>query len=278
MAAPTARFTFLSPLFPHGFFLQWKLDGTLENGTYTFDLYRSGGAEGPWEAVAVGLTNKYAFEDRFLAPIGQDGGAAYLRPNNFAFSRVFYYRLLIKSPSGIELEAKEESGTMIDGPTRGQYAAKVRDFRRGLLYNGMPLALLKRRTWGKRCPVCYDARTKEPTRGNCSTCYGTSFEGGFWDPTYLIGRRSGVSTRTQNAPENKADAAEFKVWIPDVPGMDQNDVIVCLKDRRRLRVDTQDQSEIRTAPVHQILTTVEIPHDHIIYRFPVDASLCKPFY
>ena len=72
--------------------------------------------------------------------------------------------------------------------TVGDYAARrIIQLRELVLKkkSGANFTILKRKTYGTLCPVCYDPTLQLPTNSKCLTCYDTKFVGGFYSP-YVV--------------------------------------------------------------------------------------------
>lgn len=50
-----------------------------------------------------------------------------------------------------------------------------------LRFSGMPVMVYLKRK-GMRCPVCWDPIAKKITRSNCTSCFATGYEGGYYTP------------------------------------------------------------------------------------------------
>lgn len=268
-----ARITRMVSKFPDGHFIQWTIDGANESGNYVSSLFRSGGPDGPWELVAADLTNTYAYFDQFQN-VPSAGSTVYLRPNQLRLFRNFYYKVEIITPSNTKLSAQDEVGpTLHNAKQEGVRRKLIRDLKIQLRkYNGTPVALLKRKVWGQICVDCTDKVTRETTRAACQTCWGTRIVGGYWTPTLVYARRGPPDSSTAITPRGKSDVNEVKIWVPDVPALERDDLIVFLEDQRRYRIDRQMQTEMQLVAVHQVFIAQEIDHSNIIYRMPIDAS------
>lgn len=265
-------------LWPHGHVLQWDVDGASASGVYMFSVYRSGSLQGPWELLAENLTNTYAYRDKFPQPTGTTAPSV-VRPNQLGAFRNFYYRVVVTGPTGDKAEVADEVGVTAQNALKGYRRKALRDFMLQLKkFNGTPVALLKRKHWGVRCPKCFDKGTKEVMRSNCIQCWGTGFMGGYWDPIITYARRATGNNVSSISPDQKSDANDTKLWMPDVPCMERDDVIVFLRDQRRYRVDQQSQTEIQLEAVHQVLSIQEYSHDNIIYRYPVSVDDQNPLF
>jgi hypothetical protein len=271
----------IAPLYPDGFFIQWTLTNANESGAYVFDLYRSGGREGPWDVIATNLQNQYAFIDRFEVPEALTTEDV-LRPNQLNQFREYAYKLVATSPSGAKAQVIDTNGPNFEGALNdrkmNQYWRKsVRDFRLTLKFNGTRCIVLKRKHWGTRCD-CVDKKTREIVRSSCKRCWGTGLVDGYWTPFATYARRNVSSNASAITPEAKSDSNDVKFWMPDYPSLEADDIIVFLKDNTRWRVDQGTQTQIRLQDVHQVVSAQALDHGHIIYRLPVDTSQIHPLF
>jgi hypothetical protein len=280
------RITRLTAIYPKGHFIQWTVEGAKDSGSYLFDISRSGGPDGPWELLAAAVADQYAYFDQFPQPTATDP-SGYLRPNQLRLFRNYYYRVEVTTPAGQRLSAVEEVGPIIGQQEDDLRRRKMGQYHRRAIRNmslalqqfvGTPVALLKRRVWGTRCKDCWDPISKEVIRANCTNCWSTGFEGGYWNPTLAYVRRGAGTSATQITPQQKSDSNEVTVWMLDMPAMERDDIIVFFDDQKRFRIDRQVQTEIRLQTVHQIFTCQEIDHSDIIYRFPVSQTQINPLF
>ena len=275
------RLNAVAPLFPLGFFVQWDLSDANESGTYTFDVYRAGSLEGPWELVVGGLTNQYAYTDLLTVPTPLTNETS-IRPNQLSLFHIFIYRVVVTSPSGITAEANLDNAPLQDEAINDrrmlQYARKaLRDFRLTLKFNGSRCIILKRRHWGTRCE-CVDKKTKEIVRSSCRKCWGTGIVTGYWAPYSTFIRRSAGTAASAVTPENKSDTSDSKFWMPDYPSVEADDVVVFMKENTRWRVDQSTSTQIRLQDIHQVVSAQSIDRGHIIYRYALDPRQIHPIY
>lgn len=271
----------VAPLFPTGFFVQWTLRDATESGVYKFDVYRGGSIEGPWEPVALGLENQYATIDNFTNPFPNTNEDR-LRPNQLNLYRLFVYRVVVTSPSGKTAEGQLDNAPLDEGALNDrrmvQYARKlIRDFRLSLKFNGTRCVIIKRRHWGVRCE-CVDKKTKEIVRGACRKCWGTGIVDGYWAPFVTYVRRAAGSNATAVTPENKSDSSDAKLWMPDYPALETDDVVIFMKENTRWRVDQSTSTQIRLQDVHQVVSAQALDRGHILYRYLLDPRQINPLY
>lgn len=267
-------FSRITPLIPYGYFVQWSVKAN-ESGTYIFELYRSGSVEGPWEPISGPLTNQFSFIDTLTPPQGPTN-YLYQKPNQLALGRRFFYRLVCVLPSGKNLTVIDDTDPDLSPLHAQQWRRATVDFGLSVKRQGMLVAVLKRRRWGVRCTRCTDKVTREIIRASCKICWGTAFDGGYWEPMLVYGLRQPASETTTITTEQNSDASLTRFRVPYLPQVEKDDLLISPKDNKRFLVDQQVQTEIGTVTIHQTVTAIELNHDHILYDFPVELQDKKP--
>lgn len=264
-------------IFPYGYMVQWTVADVppSESGSFRFTLQRSGGPEGPWLTV-LDAQDQYGYLDKFNAI---EGTLDESQPNQLRLFSEFHYRLTCVAPSGAVMEARQETGPK--EPTR--YMNNVlrvgqRNFALTLKYNATEMAILKRRRWGTRCKVCTDQTTREQVRAQHKECWGTGIVGGYWTPYYTKARRNTSGNASAITPSGKSDANGALFWLPSSPTLERDDILVSLSDQRRFRVNQEVETQISLQSVHQEVTCVEVLHDNVIYRYPIQRETLNPLY
>lgn len=266
-----------TPLFPTGVFLQWDLVSPTEAGDYLFDVYRSGSPEGPWEPVVTGAFNTFNCRDAFPAsstPAARD-------VNQLSLTREIYYRVVATPPSGAanQVSAVSPVEPQLDGRQKLIRRKVLRDISVALRrLNGVEVVALKRRRWGPRCPKCYDPYTQMSARGACTTCYGTSFVGGYFAPVVTLSRRPVLPDRTEVRQEGNTDIAVGRVILLDIPKLEKDDLLVYVRDNRRFIVEQVQPTEIKTVSVYQNVEVSELARSDVAYRLPVDPLRVPPLF
>jgi len=252
---------------PYGYFVQWTVRKP-SSGSYRFTLLRSGGPNGPWEPVAVDLTDTYFCIDRFDAP-GEPGSR---RPNQLALFRQFFYRLVMTDPAGQQDDDVADTDPRLDRNMMRAWRRATHDFDLTLRYHGRPCAILKRRRWGVRCPKCSDAVLREGIKSTCTVCWATGFVGGYWTPAIVQAHRLSGDLASQNTPEQRSDSNSTRVQLKHFPEVERDDVLVFLHDNRRFNIEKVSQPEISNRTTHQLCMTSELDHGSILYRLKVDTA------
>lgn len=285
------------PIYPAKVGLQWVVEAKSALGTYSFDVERSGSPEGPWIKVATGLLDTYLWEDPLT-----DNSA-----NILSLGRDIYYRIYADPPGtgtseysdAVNLDGQAQSHVTDPIPAVGykkntysQYekppTTKIAprptaDGRRRLLRRkilrdeyilmkklaGMEYYLLKRRHFGVRCTACYDRITREVTKSNCTLCYGTSWEDGYFTPVLMLGRRLSSQIQADISPQAKAEVNTAQIQFMDFPRVDEEDIIVERATNRRFLVKGRYFTSLKSIPVHQTLTVSELERNAVEYSIPV---------
>lgn len=278
---PEARITRTTALFPTAVFIQWDVESG-ESGDFFVDVARSQSPTGPWETIATGLRDAYNFVDsQFnLPPATSRNGREPV--NLFSLSREIYYQLTVTPPSGTAGTFQSEPRPVEPGLDR-----RTRLLKRKILHdqavgykrlNGIPIAVLKRRRWGDRCPRCYDPVNKESTLEHCPACYGTSFLGGYWAPTYIRGRREAATVETNMTAHGDSDRKLNDFNVLDYPLVEFKDLIVDLARNDRYEVQRAHATELKSVTVHQKITASLLGRNSVEYSIPVDPRAVPPLY
>lgn len=262
-------------LYPTKVFVQWDVSSD-ESGAFFVDVFRAGGPAGPWESIAVGLREAYNFVDEaFSLPPSPPSNANGREPVNlFSLSREIFYKVTVTPPSGGAAAFSSPAVPVepgLDKRTRLLKRKLLRDLSVGFRrLNGVPLSLLKRRRWGSRCPVCWDQVLREATQEHCLTCFGTGFEGGYWSPVRVRGRREAATVQTQLSAHGETDVKYADYILLDFPRLEYKDVVVDLRSGDRYEVQRMTPTELKGVTVHQKLTASLLGRNAIEYEVPVD--------
>lgn len=255
--------------------MQWTIENPPANQQITFKIERSGSPEGPFELIINNITTYHFFDDLRHLPIPTDG----VRENLgfLSLNRTLYYR--ITATAGNEqTSAIEPVGDQLP---RRQYLLRrkmQRDLRVGLKFSSIPLAILKRKHWGVRCKECFDLLTKKVTKSRCEVCYGTGFEGGYFEPVRVDGRISVDTVQSQMTQQDLVEVNQKTLTLLDYPLLETDDVVCELRMNQRYVVKQVARTELRTVPVHQRAYLSELSRDGIEYRLFINKDHMPAIY
>ncbi len=253
----------------HGVFVQWVVhDPPLTE--IKFKLERSGAPEGPWEPVVSNIEAYHFFDVSRRPPPPPGPGEDVVDLNYLSLTRTVYYRLTGVSKDGAaDTDVSDVGGTL----PRFQVLMKQkmqRDLAITFKFNGVDVAVLKRRHWGQRCSVCFDRLTRKVTNSKCTVCFGTGFHGGYFAPVRIMGRFLAPNSETQLVPQGKSDTTQIRFICGQQPTVDPDDILVEIAQNRRFIVVAQNETQLRRETVHQSIIASELARDSVEYRIPAN--------
>lgn len=260
-------------LAPDRVFVQWDLSGASAPGVYVFQLYRGHSPRGPWLLLSSNRSQYSHLDVLSTTPTVADASGRTV--NMLSLARDFYYRVVVTPPEGVsgQVEVVSTVEPQLDGRQKNARRKMLRDeavlLKKG---NGVPVAVCKKARWGERCARCTDATTGEIIRGECLMCYGTGFVPGYHTPVITWARRSPAAVQSQMTPSGKVDVNQLQITMLDAPMVQDDDMLVFLRDNRRFIVKQAGSTELRTVTVHQEVVASELARSSIEYRFLVDPT------
>jgi len=235
----------------------WEIGDTFEDPhDYTFIVERSEAPSGPWDAISEPFSDKYYYRDVIT--------------NLFHRWRQYWYRIKITK----KLDASErysEVATLAAAPDL--VAAEVRRlemiaFREHI---GRLAWIFPVRTFGFRCPACYDRISQTRYRSQCLTCYDTGFAQGYLNPIAQYIQMDPSAKHGEQLGITKTQQQNTTCRLPYFPPLKPKDILV-EAENRRWRVERVGQTERLRSVLHQELTLHEIPESDIEYRVPVNID------
>lgn len=261
----------------HGIFVQWTITSPSANAIVDVTIERSGSPEGPFELVITGLTGFHFYDNLRRSPVPPPG-ATRENLNFLSLTRTLFYRVTVRDSAG---DTSTVTRAVEANLPRKQALLKrkiLRDERVGFKFNGVDMAILKRRHWGLRCKDCFDLLTKRVTKSKCNSCYGTGFEGGYFQPVRIRGRFGVMNVQVQMTPQGVADISKKRVIILDYPAVEPYDLVVDVAQNKRYLIENVTHTELRTVAVHQDLAASELARDSIEYRLVVNYDYIPVIY
>ncbi|HNC99353.1 MAG TPA: hypothetical protein PKW90_24680, partial [Myxococcota bacterium] len=138
-------------------------------------------------------------------------------------------------------------------------------------FTGRPCWLFPVRTFGPKCPSCYDKRTGARKRSRCTTCFDTSFMHGYLSPILvhvdIDPSANGHQVSTLGKQQQQNTTANMG-WYPRV----KPDDILVEPENLRWRVVSQAQTEQNRAPVSQQLQLHAIERGDIEMDLPLNEE------
>ena len=236
----------------------WKIGDTTEDVLdYTFQVLRSESPGGPWDPVTEEFTDRYLVRD--------------ILPQPFHAGRMMNYILRVRN---------KMTGEMIEyGPTNKKPDDDLvsLELKRHLQilfreFAGTRCWILPVRTFGQRCPSCWDKTLSKRTRSGCSTCFDTGFVRGYLNPVEVwLQVDPGSSLNEQNQNTGPTHQWNTTARIPDY-GLGKPRDILVEGDNRRWRINTVNYTEHNRVPVMLEYQLHQIPEGDIEYKIPINLS------
>jgi len=256
-----AEITKVLPVYPSHIQVQWNIEDK-SSSLGTIEVLRSQSESGPYNVVASLDSTEYSYTDQEPNLLGLTRSYWYIIKANSIFSDTEF---VLSKPKTCEYELK------------GHRAKVARKARRDLKIqlerlNGVPIVILKRRTFGPRCTECYNPITNDVMYSHCNTCYGTTYIGGYYDPVYTFGKLDPVAVQESIGTSGPNQSAIIGLTIVEYPVVELNDIVIESKTNRRFKVMRKIQSESSRVLVHQDLQISELSRSGIEYEIPVRLS------
>lgn len=258
-------------LTPRHLEVSWEVQSLFEDPLdYTMRVMRAEAEEGPYDYVSDAFEDKYLYIDSRVDLETRQ-------------HRRWYYK--------IEVTKKSDSSTAVFGPSdrapRADLVATELRRQAQLRYqkiSGRQCWLFPVRTFGQRCPTCYDRETGESQRSNCPTCYNTTYSRGYHTPVEIWAQFEPTPVKADAAGGVRREAnTGGLVHIGYYPRAKKGDLIVEPENRRWI-VDAVGNSERLRAVVRQDLYVMELELGDVRFEVPVNfaelhsSDFANPFF
>ncbi len=220
---------------------------------YTFQILRSESPEGPFEAITQAFEERYIFVDRRL-PAGDK-------------FRQIWYRLRVTHKATTEVV---DFGPVTRQAEPDLIANYIRRMELTLFTQatGRLCWLFKRRSFGARCPSCWDSVTNKKLKSSCMTCYQTGFLRGYLNPIEVWVQIDPAAKAQQNNSQQVDQQTGTTARMSFYPNVVPGDVLV-EAENKRWRVVKMTLSERLRSPIKQELVLIQINDTDIEYRLPI---------
>jgi hypothetical protein len=239
--------------------LYWEIDPTTEDiQEYQFFVERSESEAGPWLQIAGPLTDRYYLRDDDVHQLSN--------------TRVYFYRVrALHTPSGTELFSKivDRRGTedLIAAEIIRNEAVLFQEFV------GVRCWLFPIRTFGMRCPQCFDEVLQKRTQDSCPTCWNTQFAGGYHFPIEFWGQIDLPETAEQQSIEDHRQTKYFVLRCNPSPYIKPLDLVIDHQNQR-YRIMSVHGTFRLGVPVRQEIRMVQVQKGSVEDKIPlrVDES------
>ena len=133
-------------------------------------------------------------------------------------------------------------------------------------FSGIKSYLFKRKAYGQRCPECWSYETEKVTKDNCTTCFGTSFTGGYFSPAATFIQYDATPDSNSKTYFGKFEQNQIQGWTISFPEMRPDDIIFRVGDWSMYRIDGVQATEMQGKPVRQIMKLTQLSKGDIEYQ------------
>ncbi len=236
----------------------WEVADTQEDALdYTLQVLRSESPEGPFDAITQTFEDRYIFVDSRVP-----GGDKY---------RQLWYKLRVVHKATSDIS---EFGPVCREAEPDLIAQYIRRHEMTLFtqVTARMCWLFKARTFGPRCPSCWDRVSHKRTRSNCLDCFNKGFLRGYHNPIEIWVQIDPPAKSQQNQAQQIDQRVATTARTSFYPNISPDDLLV-EAENKRWTVDTVKVSERLRAPIKQELTIIQRVTSDIEYRVPINLEV-----
>lgn len=241
--------------------VMWEIEPTADDvQEYQFFVERSEAEAGPWLQIAGPMVDVYRFRDNSTPQITTN-------------ARSLFYRVKAKhSPSGKEIYSKvfDQEGEI------SLLAQEMVRLERVLFeeFVATKCWVFPRRTFGQKCPNCYDPVMEKIIDDQCPTCWNTGFSGGYHYPISFWAQIDSPEQTEQVTLEDHRRVLYFTLRCGPSPALKPLDLIIDHQNRRMRVVSVSGTSRLGVT-VRQEVRLVQIQRGSIEDRIPLKVDVAK---
>jgi hypothetical protein len=238
--------------------ITWKIRSTSEDLLdYTFQVLRSEGPGGPFEAISPEMDDRFSFIDKNIG-----------RSHDF---RQWFYMIRVRDKQSGK---HNNYGPADPGPDADLIANELRKHMNLLFreFIGRRCWVFPVRTFGQRCS-CWNPTIQKRTKSHCHTCYDTGFVRGYMSPVESWISIDPDSKSEQNMNVGPTTQSNTTARMGFFPPLKPRDLIVEPENIRWRVIQVSGTEQVRV-PVHQEFQIHKIPNSDIEYKLefnPGDA-------
>lgn len=223
---------------------------------YRMQVFRSESPEGPFDPITQPFEDRYIFVDRRV-------------PAGDKFRQIWYKLRVTKKATSTSQDfgpaTREAEPDLVANYIR---RSEMTLFTQAI---GRMCWLFKKRTFGARCPSCWDSVSGKKSRANCLTCYQTGFLRGYLNPIEVWVQIDPAAKAQQNNAQQINQQTLTTARMSFYPNVVPGDLVV-EAENKRWRVTKVTQSERLRTPIKQELVMLQINDTDIEYKLPINLT------
>lgn len=131
---------------------------------------------------------------------------------------------------------------------------------------GIKSYVFTNKTYGERCPECWSYTAGKAVKDNCTTCFGTTFKGGYFGPTTTYMQYDPTPNQNMKVYFGSFEPDQIGAWTISFPEIRPDDIIVRSGDWSVYRVDGLTNTELQGRPVRQITKLTQLSKSNIEHQ------------
>lgn len=243
--------------------VKWVIRNTEEDESkIRYTVRKSYSPGGPFEAITGLLVNTFMFFDQ----------ARQLKSN---WRKPYYSILATNVVTGETVESPVASL----GADPDLFLLEIRRRQNEIYlkrFVGIPASIFIAKTFGQRCPNCWDQRKQRPRSSACLVCFASGFVGGYFTQIDAFVNFSPSPELVAIAELGESHPNQTNMWMGNFPELSPRDMIVEFppsSDQKRWRVVTVGRTRRLRATSRQIAQVTEINRNDVEYKIPVEKFL-----
>lgn len=234
--------------------VEWSVPASF--GNCVFNVYFCTGENGPYEKINKTPISATFFKDTSTEEFSKHDQGWY----------IVEAELLDKN--NLKLRSNPTSWATYQRNWVGIRAQEINRREYWLLskFTGVKSYLFRKKSYGKRCTLCYDTVKEQVTNDHCPSCLGTSFEGGYFEPTLFYAQYETTPNEKVRTYYGISEPNQIGAWTISVPEINDLDVIVRVGDWKAYRVEKITPTELQANPVRQLVLLSELSKGDVEYQ------------
>lgn len=235
----------------------WEIKPTTEDvQDYSFYIERSESEAGPWDPIAGPLIDTFYYRDASVPQI--------------TTTRTLFYRIKVEH----NVTKQTVYSAVIDRVGKPDaYASEIIKLENVMFseLTGARAWVFPIKTFGQRCPECWDDVLQKRQSDSCRTCWRTGFSGGYHNPIQVWCQIDNPPEQTEYISPMKDDQRQvnyFNVRLGPSPDVKPLDLIIDHLNRR-LRVYSVGGTSRFGVTVRQELKCIQIQKGSIEDAIPL---------
>ncbi len=257
----------LFPIWYKHVFIEWSVPS--DWGSCQFNVFFSPSINGPYERINISPLSGNHLKDTETEEYSKTNKAYYV---------VEVIRLDL---NGAKFRSKPTTWETSQTPWVQLRSREVQRREYILLskFTGNKASLFRRKTYGQRCPECWNTTVSKVMKDDCKTCYGTSFKGGYFEPYPVFLQYDPAPDSSIKTYFGKFEPNQMGAWTISVPEIFPDDIIIRHGKWEVHKVDQTARTELQGKTVRQMIQLTELDKGMIEYEltkqisdFPTDYS------